>query len=53
MIPKRGAWLEIETDKRGVLWVKIDRKRKIPVTMFLRFLGYESNDKITKLFKDV
>ncbi len=41
MIPKRGAWLELETDKKGLLWVKVDRKRKIPVTMFLRAFGYE------------
>jgi len=39
MIPKRGAWLEAETDKKGLIWVKVDRKRKIPVTMFLRAFG--------------
>ncbi len=53
MIPKRGAWLEIESDKRGLIWVKVDRKRKIPVTMFLRAFGYESNKEILDLFKDV
>lgn len=51
MIPKRGAWLELETDKKGLMWVKVDRKRKIPVTMFLRAFGYETNDKILKLFE--
>ncbi len=51
MIPKRGAWLELETDKRGLIWVKVDRKRKIPVTMFLRAFGYESNEAILDLFK--
>ncbi|PID70571.1 DNA-directed RNA polymerase subunit beta [bacterium DOLZORAL124_38_8] len=51
MIPKRGAWLEVETDKRGLVWVKVDRKRKIPVTMFLRAFGYETNDEILALFK--
>ena len=51
MIPKRGAWLEAETDKRGLIWVKVDRKRKIPVTMFLRAFGYEDNAEIQKLFK--
>ena len=53
MIPKRGAWLEIETDKKGLIWVKVDRKRKIPVTMFLRAFGYETNEKILEIFKDV
>ncbi len=53
MIPKRGAWLEAETDKRGLVWVKVDRKRKIPVTMFLRAFGYESNQEILDLFKEV
>jgi DNA-directed RNA polymerase subunit beta len=51
MIPKRGAWLEAETDKKGLIWVKVDRKRKIPVTMFLRAFGYEDNKDIQKLFK--
>ena len=52
MIPKRGAWLEVETDKRGLVWVKVDRKRKIPVTMFLRAFGYDTNEEIIALFKD-
>ncbi len=51
MIPKRGAWLELETDKKGLIWVKVDRKRKIPVTMFLRAFGYEENSEIMALFK--
>jgi DNA-directed RNA polymerase subunit beta len=51
MIPRRGAWLEIETDKKGLIWVKVDRKRKIPVTMFLRAFGYETDKKILDLFK--
>ncbi len=53
MIPKRGAWLEVETDKKGLIWVKVDRKRKIPVTMFLRAFGYETNKKILDLFADI
>jgi len=53
LIPNRGAWLEFETDISGVLGVKINRKRKIPVTAFLRALGYVSNEEIVKLFKDV
>ncbi|MBD3156603.1 DNA-directed RNA polymerase subunit beta, partial [Candidatus Peregrinibacteria bacterium] len=53
IIPKRGAWLEIETDKKGVITVKIDRKRKIPITALLRVFGYEKDKDILKLFKDV
>ncbi|MBD3331107.1 DNA-directed RNA polymerase subunit beta, partial [Candidatus Peregrinibacteria bacterium] len=53
IIPKRGAWLEIETDKKGVITVKIDRKRKIPITSLLRVFGYETDKKIINLFKDV
>jgi DNA-directed RNA polymerase subunit beta len=51
IIPKRGAWLEVETDKKGLIWVKVDRKRKIPVTMFLRAFGYSSDKEILDLFK--
>ncbi|MDP6625894.1 MAG: DNA-directed RNA polymerase subunit beta, partial [Nitrospinota bacterium] len=40
VIPNRGAWLEFETDPNNVLWVKIDRKRKIAVSAFLRALGF-------------
>ena len=53
IIPKRGAWLEIETDKKGIITVKIDRKRKIPVTSLLRVFGYDTDKKILDLFKDV
>lgn len=53
IIPKRGAWLEIETDKKGVIFVKIDRKRKVPVTSLLRAFGYEKDKDILSLFKDV
>ncbi len=53
IIPKRGAWLEIETDKKGIISVKIDRKRKIPITSLLRVFGYDSDKKIIDLFKDV
>ncbi len=51
IIPKRGAWLEVETDKKGLIWVKVDRKRKIPVTMFLRIFGYSTDKEILDLFK--
>ena len=53
IIPKRGAWLEIETDKKGIITVKIDRKRKIPITSLLRVFGYETDKEILDLFKDV
>ena len=53
IIPKRGAWLEIETDKKGIITVKIDRKRKIHITSLLRVFGYESDKEILNLFKDV
>jgi DNA-directed RNA polymerase subunit beta len=52
IIPKRGAWLEIETDKKGLIAVKIDRKRKIPITSLLRVFGYEKDQEILDLFKD-
>mgnify|MGYP001591723820 CR=1 FL=1 len=50
IIPKRGAWLEIETDKKGIITVKIDRKRKIPITSLLRVFGYEHDKDILDLF---
>jgi DNA-directed RNA polymerase subunit beta len=53
LIPNRGAWLEIETSGKDVLTVKIDRKRKIPVTTLVRALGYGSNNEIKSLFADV
>jgi len=53
IIPKRGVWLEIETDRRGIITCKIDRKRKIPITQLLRVFGYTSDAKIIELFSDV
>jgi DNA-directed RNA polymerase subunit beta len=53
LIPSRGAWLEFETSSRDVISVKVDRKRRIPVTTLLRALGYGSTEKIEKLFADV
>ncbi len=52
IIPSRGAWLEFETSTRDILAVKIDRKRKIPVTTFLRAFGMEP-DQIRATFSDV
>ncbi len=53
IIPNRGAWLEIETDANKVIWVRIDRKRKVAVTSLLRAFGYGSDEEIIKLFQDV
>ena len=51
IIPSRGAWLEFETDKRDVIGVRIDRKRKQPVTVLLRAMGYEEDDQIISFFE--
>lgn len=53
LIPSKGSWLEFETSSSGVLYVKIDRKRKIPVTTLLRIFGLETNDEIIKAFNDI
>ncbi|KKR49001.1 MAG: DNA-directed RNA polymerase subunit beta [Candidatus Magasanikbacteria bacterium GW2011_GWC2_40_17] len=53
IIPNRGAWVEIETDSNNVIWCKVDRKRKAPITMLLRAFGFGSDEEIRKLFKDV
>jgi len=51
IIPERGAWLEFETDHNGVLWVKIDRKRRVPATTLLRFFGIEATEDIKNIFE--
>jgi len=48
--PNKGTWLEYELDARGILYVRIDRTRKVPVTTLLRALGLSSNDEILELF---
>jgi len=53
VIPNRGAWLEFETEPDGFIGVRIDRKRKAPVTQLLRTFGYSSNEEILKAFADV
>jgi DNA-directed RNA polymerase subunit beta len=53
IIPNRGAWLEFETNSRDVISVKVDRKRRIPITTFLRAVGKFDDEQIKKLFKDV
>ena len=52
MIPNRGAWIEYETDTNGVVYARLDRARKLPVTVLLRALGIESDEEITRLFGD-
>ncbi|AKL98665.1 DNA-directed RNA polymerase subunit beta [Endomicrobium proavitum] len=52
MIPYRGAWVEFEFDQNGIVYVRIDRKRKIYATTFLRSLGFESDDEILNLFRE-
>ena len=52
VIPNRGAWLEYETDSNGVLYVKIDRQRKVHITALLRAIGYGTNAEILDLLGD-
>lgn len=51
--PLRGSWLEVNVGRRDVMTVKIDRRRKMPVTVLLRALGYESDEQIRELFQDI
>jgi DNA-directed RNA polymerase subunit beta len=52
VIPNRGAWLEYETDAKDVVYVRIDRTRKLPVTVLLRALGFGSDQEIIDLLGD-
>ena len=52
VIPNRGAWLEYETDAKDVVYVRIDRTRKLPVTVLLRALGFGSDQEIIDLIGD-
>jgi DNA-directed RNA polymerase subunit beta len=52
LMPARGSWLELEIDKKGRVYVRIDRKRKLPVTVLLRAMGYVSDEEILGLFDD-
>ncbi len=52
IIPNRGAWLEYETSVNDVLYVRIDKNRKLPLTTFIRSLGVATNDQIRELFGD-
>ncbi len=53
VIPNRGAWLELDTDAAGTIGVKIDRKRRIPITALLRVFGFTSDEEILAAFADV
>ncbi len=53
LIPGRGAWLEFETASNGTIYVKIDRRRKLPVTTLLRALGHNKTSEIKSIFADV
>ncbi|SFR63629.1 DNA-directed RNA polymerase subunit beta [Anaeromicropila populeti] len=50
VIPNRGAWLEYETDSNDIFYVRVDRNRKVPITVLIRALGVGSNSEITELF---
>ena len=50
VIPNRGAWLEYETDSNEVFYVRVDRTRKVPITVLIRALGYGTNQEIIDLF---
>ncbi|MFZ4461882.1 MAG: DNA-directed RNA polymerase subunit beta [Patescibacteria group bacterium] len=52
IIPQKGSWFEIEIEKKGIINVKIDKKRKVPVTVLLRAFGLESDSDILAAFKD-
>ncbi len=52
VIPNRGAWLEYEADSNDVLWVRVDRARKLPMTVLLRALGYGTDAQIIDLLGD-
>ncbi|OEF97946.1 DNA-directed RNA polymerase subunit beta [Desulfuribacillus alkaliarsenatis] len=52
VIPNRGAWLELEIDAKDIIYVRIDRTRKLPVTVLLRALGFGHDDAIVELFGD-
>ena len=50
VIPNRGAWLEYETDSNDVFYVRVDRTRKVPITVLIRAMGYGTNPEIVELF---
>ncbi|HEX6781174.1 MAG TPA: DNA-directed RNA polymerase subunit beta [Solirubrobacterales bacterium] len=52
LMPARGSWLELEVDKKGKVFVRIDRKRKLPVTVLLRAMGYVEDQQLLSMFDD-
>jgi DNA-directed RNA polymerase subunit beta len=52
LMPARGSWLELEIDKKGKVFVRIDRKRKLPITVLLRAMEYATDEEILSLFDD-
>ena len=52
VIPNRGAWLEYETDSNDIFYVRVDRTRKVPITVLIRALGLGTNDEILDVFGD-
>jgi len=50
LMPARGSWLELEIDKKGRVYVRIDRKRKLPITVLLRAMGYVTDEQLLGLF---
>ncbi|HBK54602.1 MAG TPA: DNA-directed RNA polymerase subunit beta, partial [Syntrophomonas wolfei] len=52
IIPNRGAWFELEMDSAGLVYTRIDKTRKIPVSVLLRALGYESNEVILEMYDE-
>ena len=52
VMPNRGTWLEFESDLQDMLWIKVDRTRKLPITTFVRALGIEKDAEILDLFED-
>ena len=50
LMPARGSWLELEVDKKGRVYVRIDRKRKLPVTVLLRAMGYVEDEQLLDMF---
>ncbi len=52
VMPNRGTWLEFESDLQDMLWIKVDRTRKLPITTFVRALGIEKDSEILDLFED-
>ena len=52
VIPNRGAWLEYETDSNDIFYVRVDRTRKVPITVLIRALGIGTNEEIRELFGD-